>query len=102
MALEVVVVAIVAMGSMGSSSAVFALVQFGFLDQFSFSFGVCDEAIHSFGRQSEVFHFFGTGRVHACLGRPCDSVHFRDLRVGGERERPETWSCLFTYCSAAT
>jgi hypothetical protein len=93
-----VAVVIVAIGSMGSSSAVFAVVQFGFLDQFSFCFGVCDLALHSFGRQSEVFRFLGTGRVHAWLGEPCDAVHFKDLRARErtrERERERDQKHLF-------
>lgn len=49
-----------------------AVVEFGFLNQFSFCFGVGDVALghggcvlHSFRRQTEVFRLFGTSLMRA-------------------------------------
>lgn len=65
-------VVVVTVSTEASRNSMFAVVEFGFLNQFSFCFGVGDVALghggcvlHSFGRQTEVFLLFGTGRVHA-------------------------------------
>lgn len=65
-------VVVVAASTKSSRSSVLAVVEFGFLNQFSFCFGVGDVALghggcvlHSFGRQTEVFRLFGTGRMPA-------------------------------------
>ncbi len=65
-------VVVVAVSTEASRRSVLAVVEFGFLNQFSFCFGVGDVALghggcvlHSFGRQTEVFRLFGTGRMRA-------------------------------------
>lgn len=65
-------VVVVAVSMEASRSSMLAMVEFGFLNQFSFCFGVGDVALglggcvlHSFGWQTEVFRLFGTGRMPA-------------------------------------